>query len=521
MSTHPPEPSHDRRSSAWFIGILAVLFWLPLLTMPLTSVQRYGPEPVPFPSFMRSWKGIIDYPTRLQAWFETHFGLRAGLIRGHSLFCHFVLGMSPNPKVVYGQEGWMYYNGDPANRDYSPLQAYRAEPPLSPRQREHIRWLIQDQAEWLEARGISYLFVLVPSKAVLRPDFLPASVVRGNHEPDALLFARHMAQRPELPFLDLAGPLLDAQQGHKIFSRTESHWTDYGAFTGTRAIIERINLPGTRIKSLEDYQTVERMRDNGDLLRMTDLTGVIREPVTFLIPRFSPRSAARAVGDHELPDIIAGTGDSSQPTAVVFRDSFTTPMIPFLSESFQTIRYVWARGGAHITGIEEDNPSTVVQIMSDRSLRLNLRYAPEIRLERTLARFATSEIALLNLHAPADFAGLIIRPESAASVLDDGVVVHVDHNEPMVALPLMTGIDRYLPIMKVEIDAPARGGLTLHSAPGAPGDLLKELVPLQPGRNTIYYTVIDPEAAQPLHLSIGGNAGGYTIRSVEVRGHPR
>jgi hypothetical protein len=41
----------------------------------------------------------------------------------------------------------------------------------------------------------------------------------------------------------------------------------------------------------------------------------------------------------ELRDVVTGTGDPDQPTAVVFRDSFATALIPFLSNHFERVVY--------------------------------------------------------------------------------------------------------------------------------------------------------------------------------------
>jgi hypothetical protein len=62
-----------------------------------------------------------------------------------------------------------------------------------------------------------------------------------------------------------------------------------------------------------------------------------------------------------------GTGDPSQPRAVVFRDSFANALIPFLSESFDRVLYVW-QPDVHARVVEIEQPDVVIHEIAERFL---------------------------------------------------------------------------------------------------------------------------------------------------------
>ena len=59
--------------------------------------------------------------------------------------------------------------------------------------------------------------------------------------------------------------------------------------------------------------------------------------------------------------------DSQIPRAVVFRDSFSTALIPFLSEHFGRIVYLW-QYDLDAEVIERERPDVVILQMTERAL---------------------------------------------------------------------------------------------------------------------------------------------------------
>ena len=68
----------------------------------------------------------------------------------------------------------------------------------------------------------------------------------------------------------------------------------------------------------------------------------------------------------QLPFAL-GTGDERLPKAVMFRDSFANALVPYLSESFSRIVYVWERD-VNPEVVELEQPDVVIQEIAERFL---------------------------------------------------------------------------------------------------------------------------------------------------------
>ena len=82
-----------------------------------------------------------------------------------------------------------------------------------------------------------------------------------------------------------------------------------------------------------------------------------------------PAAERRAFGERvtrQLP-LVLGTGDPTMPRAVVFRDSFSNALVPFLSEHFERIVWVWDRDVLPEVVLREQ-PDLVIQEVVGRFL---------------------------------------------------------------------------------------------------------------------------------------------------------
>jgi hypothetical protein len=77
--------------------------------------------------------------------------------------------------------------------------------------------------------------------------------------------------------------------------------------------------------------------------------------------------------------VVKDTGDPRLPKALVFRDSFSWQLIPFLSESFRSVVYVWTFDFLPEL-IEREQPDVVILECVERYLNaLLLDNPPKVR----------------------------------------------------------------------------------------------------------------------------------------------
>jgi hypothetical protein len=428
------------------------------------------------PARPRSWSEAVRWPDEADAFLQDRFGFRTALIRWHSRLLYSVFRTSSSPKVVIGRERWLYYNGGP--EDGRPIVDYRGEDPLPPAKVEWLRWMIQDQYEWLRERGIRYLLVIVPSKEQVHPEHLPPAITRvGPGTPREQLLA-HLAGRG-LPVLDLTSALREAGRQAPVFYKTDTHWNSFGALVASNAILEALGLP-PEAGGAFGPRTVTKY--GGDLARILNMSTFFSETAEERVPRVPRRGNPRAVGEGDLYDVVGGVDDPTLPRAVVYRDSFTGELIPILTDHFREIRYIWGRYGADMTRAPGFKPDIVLQIMGDRVFRTNVRYSPDIQQERLRKRLdANSE--------------LVWRLETVTA-----------------ELPPPRDARAHLPVLQVDITT--RRPTTLKLTWGTAGEARCQV---PPGRERAFLPVTDPEATPPFRLEVGGGADDFEIHSIELR----
>jgi hypothetical protein len=134
----------------------------------------------------------------------------------------------------------------------------------------------------------------------------------------------------------------------------------------------------------DDFDAVETMLPGMDLAGMMGLTRVLTETDLRLVPR-RPRRArvvepAGAAPTAEEGRLVTELDDPSLPRAVIFRDSFVSRLVPFLSEHFSRAVYLW-QNDFDADVVAREHPDVVIQEIVGRHL-YNFIPSPELVPDR-------------------------------------------------------------------------------------------------------------------------------------------
>jgi alginate O-acetyltransferase complex protein AlgJ len=353
-----------------------ILLFVAAITVPLGATlagvdgadpQAEKRELASFPSFDGSWRAAVQFPTGLCAWFEDHFAFRTRLVRLYGELRFFGLGVSPNPSVVAGRDGWLFYGGDSGMDDYT------RQKPFSPAQLAEWRDSIVRSHEWLRARGIAYVFAIAPDKHVIYPEQLPATIhpLPAETRMDQLFQA---LRGTGVVAVDFRPALLAAKARERVFDVTDSHWNRRGAFVAYQQIVEAIRAQAPAVAAplpREEFEPVAREVEGQDLAAMIGLKSVLRETELSLLPK-RPRQAQVVEPSGEgreaqVGRLVTEIPGSDLPRAVIFRDSAVSRLAPFLSEHFGRAVYLW-QNNFDSEAVLREHASVVVQEIVGRHL---------------------------------------------------------------------------------------------------------------------------------------------------------
>lgn len=297
---------------------------------------------------------VREWPQRLDDYLRDHFGFRETLIGWSNRFRVEVLRTSPVRNAIIGPEGWLFYA---AYGDGADVRDHLGRLPLTPAEIEARKRTILERHAFFAARGITYLFVVVPDKQTIYPE--RAALRRGSRQPVTRLdqFAAHLRRDPAIPFLDLRETLWSARSQRDLYYRTDSHWNLYGGFLGFQAILRRLAemRPGIPVIPDDYARFVDRPAPGGDvaaLLSMTDVLGDVAQ------------------------DVVWSDETTKSPLRVVLiGDSFAESLHPFLELRFASINPFeeaigQAAGGSHfdVEAILAQHPDIVIEQHVERYL---------------------------------------------------------------------------------------------------------------------------------------------------------
>ncbi len=460
---------------------------------------------------------LHSFPRDFDGWFTDHFGLRGALIRLHSEVVYFGLRSTPVPKVIVGKNGWLYYNSVAGKDGSDSVTDYRGIRPLSFAQLEEWRWLFQDENDWCEAFGKKFFLVLIPAKEAIYPENTPGWMARVSDKTALEQLTDYLQAKTSVSMINVSQALRDGRKRDRVFLRTDTHWSQFGAYCAYRAFMPMITnaFPAVKLAPDSDFTLWHDTYFGGDMTQMMALQDVTKEEYIKTKQNAPSRAEQDIAYSRELPDVVAWTDDTNLPRAVVFRDSFTESLIPFLSENFRQVAFSWARSGPDFNTIKREKPDLVMHIMADRLIRRGIRYPTQMREYCAMLRFNRATNILLATDHPRSV------NEAPICRAPEGWLIKAKGFSPRVELGSLRGdTTKQLPIIRIDITMAGRTDLHLvwHDSHGEEQDLRADL---PGGRRQIYFPLVEPDICGPLLLDVGHRPGDYILHSAEVRGIPR
>lgn len=372
-----------RRLRRWeeraIIGVFVAALWLPLLGLVLDldggPARTENRTLAPAPTLSADPADLVRLPVRFGRYFADHFGFRNALVRMHARLSVEWLGVSPDPRVVLGDEGWLYFAGEGA------MEAWRGDAPLSAGELRQWAQTLEERRAWLAARGIAYVFTVAPEKQTVYPEYLPDGVVplRTRRRLDQLI--AHVRAHTAVRIVDLRPALVQGKAAAPTYQRTDTHWTEFGAWLAYRELVGAATdvVPGIEPLPLDRFHMVRRRRPGGDLARMLALRDRLPEESLELEARHPLRLSKARVWELGF-DPVPLPADATLPSLVLFRDSFASFFLPYLAEHFQGIA-LWQYTFDPAVVLEH-RPAVVMEEIAERRLMMPPpRNPPELGAE--------------------------------------------------------------------------------------------------------------------------------------------
>jgi len=328
-----------------------------------------------FPAWSWNRDAMAQWPDHFQQYFSDRFAFRNALIHLQAAVLWHGLHTSASDTVIAGKGDWLFYADDGGIQDY--IQAE----PFTEEQLRQWQQALERARDWLASRGTRYLVVLAPDKQMIYPELMPASLHRlhDTYRADQLL--AYMRAHSSVEIVDLRPAILAAKPHELLYHHYDTHWNDRGALIGYQQIATRLQrwFPAIRPLQRSDFVTSPDA-PSGDKTTMLGLVDEGKVTMPGLVPT---RGWSSVVVSPEHPDpygedgtVITEVRPGTGLRAVMFRDSFSSRLIPYLSEHFSRILYQW-QNDFDPDLVRREHPDVVIQEFVGRHL-INFVPTPEL-----------------------------------------------------------------------------------------------------------------------------------------------
>tara|TARA_Y100000994_G_scaffold244621_1_gene244787 strand:+ start:8719 stop:10230 length:1512 start_codon:yes stop_codon:yes gene_type:complete len=284
-------------------------------------------------------------------------------------------------KTLLSEKGWLYLIND-TNDFYSWCYGRKK---WTENERKAVVNIFKERVQKLEATGRKYIKIITPEKNIVYPEYLPHIFdnKRLIEDRPATLCAK---ASPNVHYLDKY--LISLKGFARSYFKGDSHINWHGAYFIYRYMIAELSKMGFNLGPAIELSDLEVSLANykGDLYnqaldaQLTDIHGVwgpfnLSDSLGYEI-NLQPKaqfSRINSPSDYverfgQTRDVITTTLDKKLPTAIVFRDSTCDFLVPFISNHFSKVTYIWHKGDVYEDVIERENPDVVINMMAERFL---------------------------------------------------------------------------------------------------------------------------------------------------------
>ncbi len=247
MSRKPTEIISRKK----YFDLVLILFFCLLIIMPyLGSIFGVSSKfdnterrtLAKFPTF--TLETMPNWSVMLTQYLNDNFGFRNVFLQSYKVIKINVLESQFIFRNIYAN-GWIFEPGGSQGH----LKDYYSKASLTNADLNLFKSRLREERDLLAKKGIAYIVVVVPKKQSIYPEYYPYKYPVFDLKLNQL--TEHL-KSSEINFIDLRQDLLAAKNELPIYYRSDTHWTNYGAFIGYQAVMKQFSKTNPGAQPLEE-----------------------------------------------------------------------------------------------------------------------------------------------------------------------------------------------------------------------------------------------------------------------------
>lgn len=328
-------------------------------------------------------KGVnYEYGKQFESWLNDRFRGREKALNIHSFLEYFLSGRVENNQAMEGKEGWLFYKGENSVKNFQNRRNF------TDKELRKLKEKLEKKRDYCASFGARYYVLIAPDKNKVYGEFFPDYYYKINPIGRGEQLYRYLKKNSNINVVYPLSAMMEAKKQDQLYYKNDTHWNPAGAFVGYQELMKVIlqDYSGLQILSYSDMDKKIVNIKTGDLLRMLNLPGrqegkpefTFKEGKAYQEKReggFSLHGKFGRLEKVKNTNFLADRGrvyiitdnPKSQYSVFVFRDSFTIDMVPFLSQQFGHVEYLWTRDFfKNTSALREKSPDIVIEEVLER-----------------------------------------------------------------------------------------------------------------------------------------------------------
>lgn len=337
-----------------------ILLIIALLLFPLTKIDHSDSSWIEKRMLASFPEGINEnFGGQFDLWLNDRFRGRQAMLKLSQELDRGMVGYYISKKAAIGQEGWLFYTAENSIANYQNKKLF------SDAELDKILHNIKKKKEILSERGIKFYIMIAPDKNRIYGEKYMPYINKLNVYGRAEQLVNYLRQNGVDIIYPIERLLANKDKGN-VYLKFDTHWNYYGAFIGYDELMERIIRDNANIRKLDisQFDVIEEEEQYGDLLFMlnmsvSELKGI---PLKTLALKKKDRDEF-----YYIKDESQNYRSTNLQRVYVLRDSFGTAMIPYISETFSSVKYKLSNDfNSSFDDIIDYNPDIVIQEVVER-----------------------------------------------------------------------------------------------------------------------------------------------------------
>ena len=317
-----------------FLIVFGILLFVPMLHINQAEFSKKEKRRLAvFPTLITENGINASYGKSFESWFDDRFFLRKQIIHLFDKY-RYSLSSDENQKALIGKDDWAFYKGD------NSVSNYQNATLLSQDELEKITANLNDIQNFAKQNNQRFVFLIGPDKNKAYGEFFSEKYKkqRPDSESRTVQLLNYLKLHSDVRAVYPLDVINAGKDKGLLYYKDDTHWNDLGAYLAYREMMKSLDIKPVVVS----FKQKTRGGGKGDLATMIRLKSSVYSRIEYPTVATPLSGQCKAIGKTTLGNSnFLCTNPNRKGKAIVFRDSFTTAVQPYLAETFNEVKLYW------------------------------------------------------------------------------------------------------------------------------------------------------------------------------------